>query len=332
MQFGQLKRREVIALLGGAAAWPVAAPAQERMWRLAALMQYTNDNPQGQRWLAALRDDLQKLGWIEGRNLHLDARWGGTDMNLLQRLAKEIVAAEPDVIFSSSSSPTRILMQETDIIPIIFGNIVDPVGQGIVTSMARPGANVTGFVNLEPSVTGKYLELLKQIAPRVSHAAIFYNPATAPYHEIYLKPFKDAPASLGVVAMVAPIRDLAELESVMAMQARESNHGLIAMPDGFNTFNYREIVALAARYKLPTVYSDLVTARAGGLLAYGNDIADNYRRAATYVDRILKGEKPGDLPVQFPVKFTLVINLKTAKALALEVPLHLEQLADEIIE
>ena len=332
MQFGHLKRREVIALLGGAAAWPVAAPAQERTRRLAALMQYTNDNPQGQRWLAALRDDLQKLGWIEGRNLHLEARWGGTDMNLLQRLAKEIVAAKPDVIFSSSSSPTRILMQETDIIPIIFGNIVDPVGQGIVASMARPGANVTGFVNLEPSVTGKYLELLKHIAPRVSHAAIFYNPATAPYHEIYLKPFKAAAASLGMVAMVAPIRDLAELDSVMAMQARESNHGLIAMPDGFNTFNYREIVALAARYKLPTVYSDLVTARAGGLLAYGNDIADNYRRAATYVDRILKGERPGDLPVQFPVKFTLVINLKTAKALALEVPLHLEQLADEIIE
>ena len=328
-----MKRRELITLIGGAAvAWPLAARAQERMRRLAALMQYTEDNPQGQRWLAALRDDLQKLGWIEGRNLHIDYRWGGTDVNLLQKLAKEIVAAKPDVILSSSSSPTQILKQETSTIPIIFGNIVDPVGQGLVASMARPGGNITGFVNLEPSVTGKYLELLKEIAPRVSRVAIFYNPATAPYHEIYLKPLKAAAASLGIAPIAAPVRDLAELESVMAAQAREPDHGLIAMPDGFNASNYQEIVALAARYKLPTVYSDLVTARAGGLLAYGNDIADNYRRAAVYVDRILKGEKPADLPVQFPVKFELVINLKTAKALGLEAPLYLQQLADEVIE
>jgi putative ABC transport system substrate-binding protein len=224
------------------------------------------------------------------------------------------------------------LRQETSTIPIIFGNIVDPIGQGLVTSMAQPGGNVTGFVNLEPSVTGKYLELLKEIAPRVSHAAIFYNPATAPYHEIYLRPLKAAAASLGIAPIAAPVRDLAELESVMAAQAREPDRGLIAMPDGFNTGNYREIVTLAARYKLPTVYSDLVTARAGGLLAYGNDIADNYRRAAVYVDRILKGEKPADLPVQFPVKFELVINLKTAKALGLTVPNSMQLLADEVIE
>jgi putative ABC transport system substrate-binding protein len=330
-----MQRREFITLLGGAAAsWPLVARAQqtERARRLAALMQYTEDNPQGQRWLAAFRDDLQKLGWIEGRDLHINYRWGGTDINLLQKLAKEIVAAKPDVIFSSSSLPTRVLKQETSTIPIIFGNIVDPVGQGLVANMARPGGNVTGFVNLEPSVTGKYLELLKEIAPRVSRAAIFYNPATAPYHEIYLKPLKAAAASLGIALIPAPVRDLAELESIMAAQAREPDCGLIAMPDGFNTSNYQEIVAFAARYKLPTVYSDLVTARAGGLLAYGNDIADNYRRAAVYVDRILKGEKPADLPVQFPVKFELVINLKTAKALGLEVPVQLQQLADEVIE
>jgi putative ABC transport system substrate-binding protein len=328
-------RREFITVLGGAAAaWPVAARTQqrERMRRIGVLMQYTEDNAQGQRWVATLRDNLQKLGWIEGRNLHTDYRWGGTDINLLQRLAKEIVAAKPNVIFSSSSSPTRILRQETSTIPIIFGNIVDPIGQGLVTSMAQPGGNVTGFVNLEPSVTGKYLELLKEIAPRVSHAAIFYNPATAPYHEIYLRPLKAAAASLGIAPIAAPVRDLAELESVMAAQAREPDRGLIAMPDGFNTGNYREIVTLAARYKLPTVYSDLVTARAGGLLAYGNDIADNYRRAAVYVDRILKGEKPADLPVQFPVKFELVINLKTAKALGLTVPNSMQLLADEVIE
>jgi len=247
-----MTRRQFIALIGGAAAaWPLAARAQERVRRLAALMQYTEDNAQGQRWVAALRDELQKLGWIEGRNLHTDYRWGGTDMNLLQRLAKEIVAAKPDVIFSSSSSPTRILKQETSTIPVLFGNIVDPVGQGFVASMARPGGNVTGFVNLEPSVTGKYLELLKEIAPRVSRTAIFYNPATAPYHEIYLKPLKAAAISLGIAAIAAPVRDLAELESVMAAQAREPDRGLIAMPDGFNTTNYQEIVALARVTNFP---------------------------------------------------------------------------------
>jgi putative ABC transport system substrate-binding protein len=328
-----VNRREFITLIGSAAAaWPLGARAQERMRRLAALLQYTEDNGQGKRWLSALRDDLQKLGWIQGGNLRIDYRWGGTDINLLQKLAKEIVAAKPDVILSSSSLPTRILKQETSTIPIIFGNIVDPVGQGLVANMARPGSNITGFVNLEPSVTGKYLELLKEIAPRVSRVAIFYNPATAPYHEIYLKPLKAAAASLGIAPIAAPVRDLAELESVMAVQAREPNHGLIAMPDGFNTTNYQEIVALAAHYKLPAVYSDLVTARAGGLLAYGNDIADNYRRAAVYVDRILRGEKPADLPIQFPVQFELVINLKTAKALGLDVPWILQQRADEVIE
>jgi putative ABC transport system substrate-binding protein len=327
-----MRRREFIAALGGAAAWPLAARAQERVRRLAALIAYTQDNAEAQRWVAAFRDGLQQLGWVEGRNLRIDYRWGGVDMNVLQRFAKEIVAANPDVIFSTGSPTTRMLKQETRTIPIVFGNLVDPVGQGFVASLARPGGNVTGFVNLEPSVTGKYVELLKEIAPRLTRIAIFYNPATAPYHEIYLNPFKAAAASLGVVPIVAPIRDLGELETVMAAQAREPNTGLIAMPDGFQSENYREIAALAARYRLPGVYSTLAVARAGGLLGYSNQIADNYRRAAAYVDRILKGEKPSDLPVQFPVKFELVVNLKAAKALGLEVPPLLEQRADEVIE
>jgi putative ABC transport system substrate-binding protein len=196
----------------------------------------------------------------------------------------------------------------------------------------RPGGNVTGFVNLEPSVAGKYVELLKEIAPRVARVAIFYNPATAPYHEIYLNPFNAAARSLGLVPIVAPVRNLGELEIVMATQAREANAGLVAMPDGFQSVNYREIAALAARYKLPAVYATLAVARAGGLLAFSNDATDNYRRAASYVDRILKGEKPSDLPVQFPVKFELIVNLKAAKALGLEVPPLLEQRADEVIE
>jgi putative tryptophan/tyrosine transport system substrate-binding protein len=329
-----MNRRAFILLLGGAAlALPGRGGAQEqRARRIAALMQYTEDNAEAQRLIAALHDGLQKLGWVEGRNLQIDHRWGGTDMNTLQSLAKEIVATKPDLIFSSSSPTTRILKQETRTIPIVFGNLVDPVGQGFVASLARPGGNVTGFVNLEPSVAGKYVELLKEIAPRVARVAIFYNPATAPYHEIYLNPFNAAARSLGLVPIVTPVRDLGELEIVMATQAREPNAGLIAMPDGFQSVNYREIAALAARYKLPAVYATLAVARAGGLLAYSNDATDNYRRAASYVDRILKGEKPSDLPVQFPVKFELVVNLKAAKALGLDVPPLLEQRADEVIE
>jgi putative ABC transport system substrate-binding protein len=328
-----MRRREFISLVGGAAAaWPLAALAEKHMRRLAALIAYTEDNAEVQRWVAAFRDGLQELGWVEGRNLRIDFRWGGTDMNTLQRFANEIVASKPDVIFSSGSPTTRMLKQETRDIPIVFGNLVDPVGQGFVASLARPGGNVTGFVNLEPSVAGKYVELLKEIAPRVARAAIFYNPATAPYHEIYLKPFEAGAVSLGVVPIVAPVRDLAELETVMATQAREPDAGLVAMPDGFQSANYKEIAALAARYKLPAVFSVLAVARAGGLLSYSNHIGDNYRRAAAYVDRILKGEKPSDLPVQFPVKFELVINMKAAKALGLDVPPLLQQRADEVIE
>jgi putative ABC transport system substrate-binding protein len=327
-----MRRREFITLLGGAAAWPRVARAQERMRRLAVLLQYTEDNAEAQRWVAALRDGLQKAGWIEGRNLRIDYRWSGTDMNLLQRFAKEIVATKPDVIFTGSSPTTRILKQETRTIPIVFGNLVDPVGQGFVASLSRPGGNVTGFVNLEASVTGKYLELLKEIAPRVSRVGIFYNPPMAPYHKIYLEPFNAAAAALGIEPIVAPVRDVAELETVMATLAREPNSGLVSMPSGFEVVNFKEIVALAGRYRLPVVYSTLAPARAGGLLAYSNDISDNYHRAAAYVDRILKGEKPSDLPVQFPVKFELVVNLKAAKALGLDVPPLLEQRADEVIE
>ena len=329
-----MRRREFISLLGGAATWPLAARAQqpERVRRIAVLTQYTEDNTEAQRWIAAFREGLQKAGWVEGRNLHIDYRWGGTDVTRLQRLAKEIVAAKPDLIFTSSSPTTRTLQRETRTIPIVFGNLVDPIGQGFVASLARPGGNITGFVNLEASVTGKYVELLKEIAPSVARIALFYNPPTAPYYEIYVKPFETAAASLGVVPVVESVRDLAELESVMATHAREPNSGLISMPSGFESANYKEIVALAARYRLPTVYSALVSARAGGLLAYSNDIGDNYYRAAAYVDRILKGEKPGDLPVQFPVKFALVINLKTAKTLGLQVPMLLQQRADEVIE
>jgi len=328
-----MKRRDFIKLMASAAAlWPVAVRAQNGMRRLPLLMQHTEDNAEAQHWVAALREGLQKAGWVEGRNLRIDYRWGGTDTALLQRFAKEIVAAKPDLIFSAGSLTTQVLKQETRTIPIVFGNLVDPIGQGFVASLSRPGGNITGFVNLEASVTGKYVELLKEIAPSVARVAMFYNPATAPYHEIYVKPFETAAVSLGMMPMVVPVGDLVELESLMAAQAREPNTGLISMPSGFETSNYKEIVALAARYRLPTVYSNIICARAGGLLAYSNDTSDNYYRAAAYVARILRGEKPADLPVQFPVKFELVINAKTATALGLSVSRDMQSIADEVIE
>ena len=326
-----MRRREFITLLGGAAVWPHIAPAEERTRRIAVLMQFEEGNPQGKAWFAAFLEGLRKLGWVEGRNLRGDYRWS-VDISLIRQFAKEIVAAKPDLIITSSSTTTLILKGETSTIPVIFANIVDPVGQGLVASWAKPGGNFTGFVNLEPSVSGKYVELLKAIAPRLARVAIFYNPATAPYYEIYLTPFRAAAATLGIEPIVAPVNNLAELSAVIEEQAKKPNSGLVAMPDPFSTGNSKEIAALALRHKLPTIFTALSAPKNGALLAYGNDIEDNYRRAAAYADRILKGEKPGDLPVQFPSKFQMVINLKTAKALGLDVPLLFQQLADEVIE
>ena len=334
MQFDQLNWREFISLLGAAGAWPLAAGAQQtvQVRRIGVLMAFAESNPTAQAWLAAFRDGLAKLGWTEGRNLRVDYRWATTDAKLIEQSAKDLVALAPDLILSSSSPTTAALQQQTRTIPIIFAIVTDPVGQGFVASLAKPGGNITGFINLEASITGKYLELLKEIAPRVARVAIYFNPITAPYSDTYLQPFKAAAASFGVEPIVAPVRDMTDLEAVVAAFAREPNGGLIAMPDGFSTAHRVEVTSLAARYGLPAVYAVRQFSEVGGLMSYGSDTTDNYRRAATYVDRILRGEKPGDLPAQFPVKFELVINLKTAKALGLEVPLFLQQRADEVIE
>ena len=224
------------------------------------------------------------------------------------------------------------MLQQTRTIPVVFATVSDPVGSGFVASFPRPGANVTGFTNIEPTMAGKWLELLKEIAPRVNRVAFLFNPATAPYAEYYLNPFKDAARSFVAEVIAAPVRDTSELESVVAAQARAPNGGLVVMTDTFTSVHRVEITSLAARYRLPAVYPYRFFAELGGLLSYGVDLNDNYRRAASYVDRILKGAKPSELPVQAPVKFELVINLKTAKALGLDVPLHLQQRADEVIE
>src|SRR5262245_26992931 len=248
------------------------------------------------------------------------------------RFAKELVALQPDVILSNTTPTTTALLKQTLTIPIVFAIVADPIGSGFVASFARPGSNVTGFTFTEPTMAGKWLELLKEIAPRVIRVAMLFNPASATYADFWLHPFKAAAPSFAVEAIAAPVRDSSELESVIAAQAREPNGGLIAMPDSFTVAHRVEIASLAARYRLPAVYPFRLFAEAGGLLSHGVDRTDNFRRAATYVDRILKGEKPAELPVQAPAKYETVINLKTARALGLQIPDKLLALADEVIE
>jgi ABC-type uncharacterized transport system substrate-binding protein len=329
-----MKRREFITLLG-AAAWPLAARAQqgERMRRIGVLMPLAADDPIGQARIAALREGLEKLGWTDGRNIRIDIRWTTTaDVESMQRFAKELVALQPDLIVTQSTPITATLLQETRTIPIVFALVADPIGSGFVASFAKPGGNVTGFVTIEPTMAGKWLELLKEIAPHATRVAFLFNPATATYFEYWLNPFKAAAISFAVEAIAAPVRDRSELESAIAEQARTPNGGLVVMPDTFTDTHRVEITSLAARYRLPAVYPYRQFTAVGGLLSYGDDLIDNFRRAPTYVDRILKGEKPSELPVQAPVKFDLVINLKTAKALGLDVPWILQQRADEVIE
>jgi putative tryptophan/tyrosine transport system substrate-binding protein len=338
-----MRRREFIRLLGGAVVrvaagplllWSLSAHGQqvERVRQIGVLMAFDETDAMAQSWIASMRQGLQKLGWTEGHNIHINYRWASSNVQTIQQFAKEIVALNPELIVSSSTPTTRALLQETRTIPVVFGNLVDPVGSGLVASLTRPGGNVTGFINLEPSIAGKWIELLKEIAPRVDRIGIPFNPETAPYHEIYLEQFRKAAASLAIEVVAAPVRNGADLEAFIAAQGREPNGGIIPVPDGFMNTARAQIASLATRYRLPAAHFNRTFAEAGGLISYGNDTVDNYRRVAIYVDRILKGERPTELPVQFPVKFELVINLKTAKALGLTVPISMQQLADEVIE
>jgi putative tryptophan/tyrosine transport system substrate-binding protein len=336
MQFDRMKRRTFITLLGGAvAAWPLAARAQqpERMRRIGVLMGYAESDSEAQAGIAAFREGLQKLGWTEGRNTKIDARWAASDdAESMRRFAKELVALQPDLILSNTTSTTAALLQQTRTLPIIFATVSDPVGSGFVASLSRPGGNATGFSTTEGSLGGRCLQLLKEIAPRVARAAFLFNPVTAPYFKYYLNSFNTAAASLGVETVTAPVHNMSEVESSFAALAREPNSGLFVLNEPFTIEHRGEIISLADRYHLPAVYPVRFFAELGGLLSYGVDLTDNFRRAAPYADRILKGEKPSDLPVQAPVKFELIINLKTAKALGLDVPWQLQQLADQVIE
>jgi putative ABC transport system substrate-binding protein len=330
-----MKRRDFIALLGGGAALavPRVARAQNKVRRIGVLMAIAENDREGQARVAAFREGLAKLGWAEGRNIRIDTRWATPrDAEARQRFAKELVALQPDLILSQATPTTATLLQQTRTIPIVFVGVSDPIGSGFVASFPRPGGNVTGFITMEPTMAGKWLELLKEIAPRVARVALLFNPATAPYAEYYLTPFKSAAASFALDAIGAPVRDMSELESAIAAQARSPNGGLVVMPDTFMNAHRAEVTSLAARYRIPAVYPFRFFAELGGLLSYGIALVDDYRRAASYADRILKGAKPGELPVQAPAKFELTINLKTAKALGLDVPLQLQQRADAVIE
>jgi putative tryptophan/tyrosine transport system substrate-binding protein len=329
-------RREFVALLGGgaAAAWPLVARAQqpERMRRVGVLSGLAENDPEGHARVATFREGLKKLGWTEGRNVDIDIRWGTPETEAMQRLAKELVALQPDLIVTQNTPGTAAVLQQTRTIPIIFVLVADPVASGFVASFPRPGGNVTGFMAMESTIAGKWLELLKEIAPRVSRVAFLFSPATATYADNFVKHFKAAAPSFAVEAISASVHDRPELELVLAEQAREPNGGLIVMPDNFTTAHRADITSRAARYRLPAVYPFRYFAELGGLLSYGNDVLDNFRRAPVYVDRILRGAKPSELPVQSPVKFELVINLKAAKALGLDVPPTLLGRADEVIE
>ena len=331
-----MKRREFITLVGGAAAgWPVAARAQQpaRLPQVAILRSEVAGDPEGLRNSAALVQGLQALGWTQGHNIRIEQRWAGGSVDAMKALARELVALEPDVIVVISTPVTAAVMQETHTIPIIFVQNFDPVDTGLVKSLVAPGGNITGFTSYEPAMASKWLELLKEVAPHVESVAILFNPTTAPGGgSYYLKPFNTAARSLGLQASAAPIHTVSEIEPVLAAEARKPNNGLIVMSDAFPLAHRIKIVTLAAQHRLPAIYPYREFVDAGGLLSYGNDLRDSYRRAAGYANRILRGEKPSELPVQVPVKFELVINSKTAKALGLTVPPTLVDRADEVIE
>jgi len=330
-----MRRRDFVALLGGAAAvWPDAARAQQsdRMRRIGVLIGLPEHDEGTRARLAGLQLGLGRLGWLEGRNIHIDYRFASLGAQA-QLLAKELVALQPDLILCQASPPTRALQQETRTIPIVFVGVADPIGSGFVASLARPSGNITGFLLFEPSITGKWLAMLKEIAPNLTRAALVINPKTAPYYEFYLGPAHVAASALGVELVLIPIDDLPDgIERTLDAFARVPNGGLLLPPDVNTNAHLDLIIALAARHRLPAVYSDRLFVRAGGLICYGTDREDQFRAAAAYIDRILRGAKPADLPVQVPTRYDTVINIKTASALGLTLPPALLVAADEVIE
>ena len=329
-----MRRREVITLIGGAAAaWPLAARAQqpEQMRRIGVLMNRAADDPEGQASVAAFHQALQHLGWSDGRNVRIDIRWSHNDVDLDRKYAAELIALAPDILLAAGTLSVTALQRVTHTLPIVFVGVSDPVGAGVVDSLARPGGNVTGFMIFEYSMSGKWWELLKQTAPSVTRAAVLRD-AVNPAGIAQFGAIQATAQSLGVEVNPVSIRDAGEIERAVAAFAHSANGGLIVTPSAGTSVHQDLIIALAARHKLPAVYAFRANVTGGGLISYGPDLVGQYRPAAGYVDRILKGEKPADLPVQAPTKYELIVNLKTAKALGLAIPPSVLARADEVIE
>jgi putative ABC transport system substrate-binding protein len=330
-----MKRRAFITLIGGAAVWPVTARAQQgdRVRHIGVLMGPDENDPVSKTYVSAFTQALADLGWTDGRNVRMDLRWGRTDINRIRALAQELVGLQPDIIVTSTTSPTAAVQQETRAIPIVFASVPDPVASGIVARLDRPNGNVTGFAIFEASLGGKWLELLSEIAPGLKRAAIMFNPDANPVlKDLYLSSLETATRSLKVEPIISPVHSDVEIETAINALGREPGGGLVVIPSVFVNAHRAPIISAAARNNLPAVYTSSYFARDGGLLSYGVDQVDLFRRAATYVDRILRGEKPGDLPVQLPTKYEMVVNLKTAKVLGLTVPQSILLRADEVIE
>jgi putative ABC transport system substrate-binding protein len=324
-----IRRRDLISLIGSAAAWPLAARAQQRdRVRRIGVLTSGNENPVAK---ARITQAFADLGWTVGRNVQIDFRWGGADINRIRAFAKELVGLQPDIILTTGTPATVALQRETRTIPIVFAAVGDPVASGLVARLDRPNGNITGFALNEATLGGKWLELLSEIAPGLKRAAIMFIPDTAPVLA-YTPSFETAARSLKVVPIAAPVRSDVEIETAIIALGHEPGGGLVVLPDTFMVAHRAPIISAAARNNVPAVYAQSVYARDGGLLSYGADLVDIFARTASYVDRILRGEKPGDLPVQFPTKFGMVVNLKTAKALGLAVPQSILVRADEVIE
>ncbi len=328
-----MKRREIIGLLGGAAVWPIMARAQQTggMKRVAVLLGGAENDPVVQRRLARFIMALADKNWVEGRNLHIDVRWGGGDASRTLVLARELVDLAPDAILATNTPTARALKEATGTIPVVFAGLSDPIADGIVASLAKPAGNFTGFTSFNAAIAGKWLQLLKEISPRIERIAVIYNPSTAP-HAIFLPVMRMVAPQIGVALIDAPVVDKAEIEGTLGTFARAPGGGLVVMPDVFSTLHRDTIFALTNRSRLPTVSPLRIFAEAGSLVSYGSNFDDLFAQAANYVDRILRGEKPADLPVQEPTRYELIVNLKTARTIGLELPASLLSTADEVIE
>ena len=329
-----MRRRDLITLLGGAAAWPLAARGQpaDRVRRIGWLHFSPESDPGSQVHAAAFRQGMEKLGWSIGRNLAIDYRWGAFNAERARVIAADLLKLDPDVIVSSGTPGALAFQQITRTVPIVFTVVSDPVTQGIVQSLAHPGGNMTGFSYMEPSIGAKWVELLKEIAPHVTRVALVFNPDASPLSRFFYQSMETVAPKLAVQAVMAPVRVTSDIEQAVATIAREPGGSLIISTDAFLYTNRKLIIELAASHRLPAIYGILSTAAEGGLIYYGVDVVDQFQRAAGYVDRILHGAKPADLPVQLPTKFSLTINGKTAKVLGLTVPDKLLVAADEVIE